>query len=72
MLGLVDLFSKKTILIEEVPRVYQGDLTISTRVPYAFDWSYSPSKYLSYYDSTFHLKHVLIHHHDVIFTSCLS
>ena len=69
MLGWVDLFSKKTILIKEVPRAHQGDVTISTRVSYAFSWSYSPSKYLSYYASTFHLKHVLIHHHNVIFTS---
>ena len=44
--GSIRMFSKKTILIKEVPRVHQDDVTVSTRVPYAFSWSYSPSKYL--------------------------
>ena len=47
-LSLIDVFSRKNILIKEVPRVYQGDVTISTMVAYVFGWSYSPSKYLSY------------------------
>ena len=47
-LSLMELVSKRNILIKEVPRVHQGDLSITTKVPYAFSWSYSPSKYLSH------------------------
>ena len=53
-LSLMDVFSRKNILIKEVPRVHQGDVTISTKVSHAFSWSYSPSEYLRYYVCMFH------------------
>ena len=43
-----DFTFRLTIFVEEIPRTLQDDITTSTRVSYAFSWSYSPSKYLSY------------------------
>ena len=62
-LSLIDLFSKKTILIKEVPRVHQDDLSITTEVPYAFGWSYSPSKLFKILCLYVPLKLVLIIHY---------